>query len=79
MTMYDIIDKKRHGKVLNKDEIEYFVHGYVDDIIPDYQMASLLMAICCNGMEDEELTNLTISMANSGDKFDLSPVSRNYS
>ncbi|MBR3163464.1 MAG: pyrimidine-nucleoside phosphorylase [Clostridia bacterium] len=74
MTMYDIIDKKRHGKALNKEEIEYFVHGYVDEKIPDYQMASLLMAICCNGMEMEELTNLTIAMANSGDKFDLSPV-----
>lgn len=74
MRMYDIIDKKRHGKSLNKDEIEYFVHGYVDGSIPDYQMASLLMAICCRGMEMEELTNLTTAMANSGDKFDLSPV-----
>lgn len=74
MTMYDIIDKKRHGKVLSKEEIEHFVHGYVDGKIPDYQMASLLMAICINGMETEELTNLTIVMANSGDKFDLSPV-----
>ena len=74
MRMYDIIDKKRHGKSLNKDEIEYFVHGYVDGSIPDYQMASLLMAICCRGMEMKELTNLTTAMANSGDKFDLSPV-----
>ena len=74
MTMYDIIDKKRHGKVLNIDEIKYFVNGYVDGTIPDYQMASLLMAICINGMEEEELTNLTIVMADSGDKFDLSPV-----
>ena len=74
MIMYDIIDKKRHGKVLNKEEIEYFVHGYVNGKIPDYQMSALLMAICCNGMETEELTNLTLVMANSGDKFDLSPV-----
>ena len=74
MTMYDIIDKKRHGKILSKEEIEYFVHGYVNGEIPDYQMSALLMAICCNGMEDEELTNLTIIMANSGDKLDLSPV-----
>ena len=74
MRMYDIIDKKRHGNVLNKEEIEYFVHGYVDGKIPDYQMASLLMAICINGMEDNELKNLTIAMADSGDKFDLSPV-----
>ena len=74
MTMYDIIDKKRHAKALNKEEIEYFINGYVDGIIKDYQMSSLLMAICCNGMNDEEVTNLTITMANSGDKFDLSPV-----
>ena len=74
MTIYDIIDKKRHGNVLSKEEIEYFVHGYVDGNIPDYQMSALLMAICCNGMKDEELTNLTIVMANSGDKFDLSPI-----
>lgn len=74
MTMYDIIDKKRHGNVLSKEEIEYFVHGYVDGKIPDYQMASLLMAICCNDMDNQELTNLTMAMANSGDKFDLSPV-----
>ena len=74
MTMYDIIDKKRNGNVLNKEEIEYFVHGYVNGEIPDYQMSALLMAICCNGMETEELTNLTLVMANSGDKFDLSPV-----
>ena len=74
MTMYDIIDKKRHGKILSRDEIEYFVHGYVEGKIPDYQMSALLMAICCNGMQKEELTNLTIVMANSGDKFDLSPV-----
>ena len=74
MTMYDIIDKKRHGNILNKEEIEYFVHGYINEKIPDYQMSALLMAICCNGMVNEELTNLTIAMANSGDKFDLSPV-----
>ena len=74
MKMYDIIDKKRHGKPLSKEEIEYFIHGYVDDRIPDYQMSSLLMAICCNGMEIQELTDLTTTMANSGDKFDLSPV-----
>ena len=77
MNMYDIIDKKRHGNVLNKEEIEYFVNGYVNGTIPDYQMSSLLMAICCNGMDNNEVTNLTLAMADSGDKLDLSPVSRN--
>ena len=74
MRMYDIIDKKRHGKTLDKEEIEYVIDGYVNDIIPDYQMSSLLMAICIKGMEKQELTNLTIAMANSGDKLDLSPI-----
>ena len=67
MTMYDIIDKKRHNNSLNEEEIKYFINGYVDGTIPDYQMSSLLMAICINGMEEQELTNLTIAMANSGD------------
>ncbi|MBR3249458.1 MAG: pyrimidine-nucleoside phosphorylase [Clostridia bacterium] len=74
MNMYDIIDKKRQDKVLNKEEIEYFVTGYTKGNIPDYQMSALLMAICCNGMSTRELTDLTITMANSGDKLDLSPV-----
>ena len=74
MNMYDIIDKKRQDKALNKEEIEYFVTGYTKGNIPDYQMSALLMAICCNGMSTRELTDLTITMANSGDKLDLSPV-----
>ena len=74
MRMYDIIEKKRYGKALTKQEIEYFINGYVSGKIPDYQASSLLMAICCNGMEDKELADLTIAMADSGDKLDLSPV-----
>ena len=74
MNMYDIIDKKRQDKTLNKEEIEYVVKGFTNDEIPDYQMSSLLMAICFNGMNTQELTNLTIAMADSGDKLDLSPV-----
>lgn len=74
MSMYDIIDKKRLKKVLSREEIEYFVEGFTKGEIPDYQVSALLMAICCNGMEDRELTDLTVAMANSGDKLDLSPV-----
>ena len=74
MNMYDIIDKKRQKKDLSKEEIEYFVEGFTRGKIPDYQISALLMAICCNGMEDRELTDLTVAMANSGDKLDLSPV-----
>lgn len=74
MNMYEIIDKKRHKLVLNKEEIEYFIKGYVNGEIPDYQMSALLMAICCNGLNDKELNYLTLAMVNSGDILDLSPV-----
>lgn len=74
MKMYDIIDKKRQGYQLNKNEIEYFIKEYVKNNIPDYQVSALLMAICLKGMTDEEITNLTIAMANSGDTLDLSQI-----
>ena len=71
MTMYDIIEKKKNNLELAKEEISFFVSGYVNNEIPDYQVSSLLMAIVLNGMNDEETTNLTIAMANSGDKLNL--------
>ena len=74
MKMYDIIDKKRQGYQLGKNEIEYFIKEYVKNNIPDYQVSALLMAICLKGMTDEEITNLTIAMANSGDTLDLSQI-----
>ena len=70
MTMYDIIEKKKNKNTLTKEEISLFVNGYVNNEIPDYQVASLLMAIVLNGMNDEEVTNLTLAMANSGDKME---------
>lgn len=75
MRMYDIIEKKRDGGKLSKDEIEFWIDGYVKGEIPDYQVSSLLMAIYFNGLDDEELTNLTLIMANSGDMVDLSAIS----
>ena len=45
MRMYDIINRKKRGEELQGEEIAYAVNGYVDDTIPDYQMAALLMAI----------------------------------
>ena len=77
MRMVDIIEKKRDGLKLSKEEIEYFINGYVRDEIPDYQISSLLMAIYFKGLDDEELTNLTIAMANSGEIIDLSMISGN--
>ena len=74
MNILDIIDKKRDCKELSKEEIEYFIEGYTKEIIPDYQMAALVMAIFLNGMTDEEITNLTLAMANSGQILDLSTL-----
>ena len=74
MRMYDLIEKKKQGKNLTKEEIEFLVDGYTKGEIPDYQMSALLMAIYFNGMDDEEMTNLTMSMAYSGDMMDLSAI-----
>ncbi len=75
MRIYDIIAKKRDGFELSKEEIEYFVNGFTDGEIPDYQISSLLMAIYFSGMNDTETLNLTMAMANSGDILDLSAIS----
>ena len=75
MRMTDIIEKKRDGKKLSLEEIEFWINGYVKNEIPDYQVSSLLMAIYLNGLDDEELKNLTIIMANSGEIIDLSEIS----
>lgn len=74
MTAYEIIDKKKKGLVLSKEEIEFLVEGYVEDKIPDYQMAAWLMAVYFQGMTDEELLTLTNCMAESGDQIDLSQI-----
>lgn len=74
MRMYDIIHKKRNGENLSKAEIEYFIKGYVDGEVTDYQASALLMSIFFQGMSIEETTNLTLAMAHSGDMVDLSPI-----
>lgn len=74
MRMYDIIDRKKKGYALSKEEIDYAVMEYVAGRIPDYQMAALCMAIYFKGMTDEELVFLTKCMANSGDMADLSAI-----
>jgi pyrimidine-nucleoside phosphorylase len=70
----DIITKKRNGNELTRDEIAFFVSGYVSGDIPDYQAAAWLMAICCRGMSRQETIDLTLEMAHSGDLLDLSAV-----
>ena len=72
--MLDIIDKKRLGETLTKEEIEYVVKEYTNGNIPDYQMSALLMAICINDMDEEETINLTDSFINSGEVIDTSNI-----
>lgn len=72
--MYDLIEKKKQGQELTKEEISFMIGGYVKGEIPDYQMSAMLMAIYFKGMSTEELTNLTLTMAHSGDMVDLSPI-----
>lgn len=68
----DIINKKRLGKELSFKELDYFFNGYLNGDVKDYQMSALLMAICINGMKDEEIYALTKIFIDSGDILDLS-------
>ena len=74
MRMVDIITKKRDGNELTDKEIQFFVKGYVDGKIPDYQVSALLMAILFRGMTDREIVTLTDLMEHSGDVIDLSSI-----
>ena len=74
MRMYDIIEKKREGEALSREEIAYFVSGVVSGEIPDYQTSALLMAICLRGMTSEETAWLTVEMEHSGETVDLSSL-----
>ena len=74
MNILDIIEKKRDKKELSKEEIEYFIKGYTNNDIADYQAAALVMAIFLNGMTKRETTELTLAMAHSGEILDLSKL-----
>ena len=74
MRMLDILEHKRCKQELTDEEIAYFINGFTQNEIPDYQMASLLMAICLNGMTERETAVLTDCMAHSGDMLDLSDL-----
>ncbi|CAM9093831.1 pyrimidine-nucleoside phosphorylase [Mycoplasma todarodis] len=74
MRAVDLIDKKRKKEELSKEEISFLVQGYVNNEIPDYQMAAFAMAIVLNGMSDQEVADLTLIMMNSGDVIDLSSI-----
>lgn len=74
MRMYNIIKNKRDNKELSAEEITFFINGYCNKEIPDYQAAALLMAIYFNGMTTREISILTGVMSTSGDTIDLSPI-----
>lgn len=74
MRMFDIISKKKYGEALSKEEIDYVIKGYTEGTIPDYQMSALLMAIYFEGMTYEETSLMTLAMADSGDRLDLSGI-----
>ena len=74
MRVVDIILKKRYGGTLTKEEIHEVIDGYVKGIVPDYQVSALLMAICFQGLNDEEKVNLTMEMLHSGEQVDLSSI-----
>lgn len=74
MRAYDIIYKKREGGTLSRDEIKFLIDGYVRGEIPDYQMAAWAMTVFFQGMNAEEMAQLTMVMAESGDQVDLSCI-----
>lgn len=74
MRIFDLITKKKRGIALTSAEIKYMVNAFVSGEVKDYQMAAMLMAIYFQGMNDEELANLTKAMAQSGEMIDLSLI-----
>ncbi len=74
MRAYDLIVKKRNGRILSKKEIDFFIKGYMKGSIPDYQMSAMLMSIYFNGLNKKETADLTMAMVNSGDIIDLSGI-----
>jgi pyrimidine-nucleoside phosphorylase len=74
MRMVDIIAKKRDGKELTTEEINFFINGYTDGSIPDYQASALAMAIFFKDMTDRERADLTMAMVESGETIDLSAI-----
>ena len=72
--MIDLIEKKKAGQKLTREELYYWINGLTNDEIPLYQSSALLMAIMFKGMEDHEIYDLTSAMYHSGDIVDLSQI-----
>ena len=75
MNVQDLIIKKRNGLELNREAIDFLVHGISDGSIPDYQVSAWAMAVYFQGMNERETRDLALAMAYSGDVADLSAVS----
>lgn len=71
MRATDLIIKKRDREELSKEEIEFFINGFTNGEIPDYQVSAWAMAVLLNGMTDQEVTDLTLAMAHSGDTLNM--------
>lgn len=74
MRMIDLIEKKQHRHLLTQEEIKWMIDQYTSDVIPDYQMSAMAMAIYFNGMNNDERSALTMAMVESGDQIDLSDI-----
>jgi len=74
MRAVDIIIKKRDKGELTREEIEFFIKGFVSGDVPDYQASAFAMAVLLNGMTPHETTDLTLAMAHSGQMMDLHDV-----
>ena len=74
MRMYDLIEKKKKGGVLSKNEIRWMIDGFTNGELPDYQMSAMMMAICFRGLSARETLDLTVAMRDSGDSLDLSGI-----
>lgn len=74
MRMVDLIVRKRNGETIHQEEINELINNYVEGKIPDYQMAAFCMAVYFQGMDNSEVANLTMAMANSGETVDLSNI-----
>jgi pyrimidine-nucleoside phosphorylase len=72
--MIDLIEKKQHRQALTQDEIKWMIDQYTADVVPDYQMSAMAMAIYFNGMNEDERSALTMAMVESGDQIDLSDI-----
>ena len=74
MRAVDIIIKKRDGGELTREEINFFIQGYSEDKIPDYQASAFAMAVTFQGMTSKEITDLTLAMVDSGDRLNLEGI-----